>query len=427
MNEIIYSQRQEYENLVKLSERFGIETRSKFSLSFNEYENDNTLFYLTRYLRSEWLKKVSDHISYYDISPWEGQIPMDLNGNNIKYCYESLIDDKFYANKFANNIYGFISYCYLYKNGMSALKGTLFAIKSLIDEEIFIFSSLGYFENKFMIDFFKKENTNEEISLNGYNVFVFEPIKYSTTLENSDIYLIKRLIKNSKYQRIFIIIDMTLTPEKSLLKAIVKFLNVNNKKIIFINIRSMVKLDQEGLELCNMGFAEWIFNEKYQDFANYTNEFILRFKGIMGENVNLRELCLISNFSCSETYSYTSRIKELSSILKKTISESNMFSQIAHGDFEISGKHYVSPFVISKLDTQIKNKYLDFVRDVSTKFSQKGMFMPFRNSFGFRNPSIETFTDVFTNESIVKFYPGCFSGATFSYLCDFISRGKKYV
>lgn len=422
MTTLYNDQLNEYEKLIRLGKKLDVEIESVFSLSNNCKLNDNILFSIARYIRTEWIKKVSDHCSNYDISPWEGQIPLDVNNKKMKYCYESLIDDREYSKEYAIKINNYMSQSFFYRNGMSAIRGVLCTLKTLLSEELSILYNIGYFESRYLLKLFYKNSLNlseYKGEDNDFNVIFMELILYNKNLELTDINKVISAIEKSNKERIYVIIDSTLTPCTAQLIDIIS--KKTCKNIVFIDIRSMIKFDQQGLELCNGGVANWYFEKEDEDFAEFCSEYIIRLKGILGENILFRDMCLMSRFNIKDTFGYYQSVISMSSIMFDEISNNNIFNELYWNE-ESDVLKIKSPFLMASLNNNRKEDYESFIRNTVKKFSNEGLFLPFRNSFGYRSPSIETYEDVFTKNWIIKIYPGSYNSYLLNELCKYLIK-----
>lgn len=80
-----------------------------------------------------------------------------------------------------------------------------------------------------------------------------------------------------------------------------------------------------------------------------------------------------------------------------------------------------SPSVLIKLNSISKDSYEIFIDYLIEELQKKGLNLRFRNSWGFRAPSIEYMLEYTSKELIVKLYLGVYKGATFYALVELLN------
>lgn len=183
---VILEQYNEAKNLAKLIEVFQLNKQIQLpQLTDDVIKNENLLQNTTQRIRTEWLRKISIHASSFDKSPWEGQIPSDVWGNQFKFSYERLLSNDALPDYFGYKIEGYQNKTYLFPNGMSTIKGTLDIIDSILVEPLKICASVGYFETVNYLNMLVnrgaelKDLNDQTGSAVDANVFLFEPMRYN--------------------------------------------------------------------------------------------------------------------------------------------------------------------------------------------------------------------------------------------------------
>lgn len=418
--DILEHQRQELHELKQISRILNVEIQSCAHLSSDLVMNESILQQYTEMIRSKWLQKASTKAASYNRAPWKGQIPQSVGGEPVAFSYETLLDDSYVAQRFENRCIfrERSSKTVLYNSGMAAIRGTIDLIDIFTKAALKIVRSVGYFETKVYIEslinrgvqFF---NLGEHIDPMA-NVFIFEPICYNMNLDITDIELMIKAINSSQAHAIFVVMDTTMHNCTNLLAYMEKRL-VRAENVIFIELRSGVKLDQLGLEIENLGIASWYVHKCNASYADVLFNYINYYKGIIGDNISFSSLISLEFFSSQTSFEYANKVQSIVADFVDAISvQSTDFVRriisptATYGDDKIK-----MPFVFMKLNSEERRDYEQFVENLVCLCKTYGFFLPYRNSFGFRYPSIEYICDYKTKECVVKLSLGCYKGALF--------------
>lgn len=79
------------------------------------------------------------------------------------------------------------------------------------------------------------------------------------------------------------------------------------------------------------------------------------------------------------------------------------------------------PFIFIKFRLSYKESYEILLDNIINVCKRKGIFLPYRNSFGFRYPSIEYIYDFKTKECVMKISLGVYKGALYNELLSIIN------
>lgn len=436
---MLSDQFEEKKELSKILKRMNMETKVNLKLTRNLIMNELLLQRVTNEIRAEWIKSIAQITANWNLAPWEGQIPKDTDGNDIKFTYERLLHDTELSKKFeSNNKFGKnkLRKIVLYNNGMAAFRGTIDIIDILTKDVLKIGKSVGYFETRIYLESLINKGIAsfeiEDDNSNNCNVFIFEPIKYllRPTVTNMDK-LISR-INASTAKTIFLILDSTLHSDTELFSKIEDKLS-EKKKIIFISFRSGIKLDQQGLEIGHLGIVTWYINQENRRYAENAYEFIETYKGVLGDNITYNKLVSLEIFSAYETKKYTNKIisicKEFVESLK--IESHEYIEKVIYPQFVYDGETLNMPFLFIKFQLQTKAEYERLMRNIIDICEMNGVFLPYRNSFGFRFPSIEYICDYQSGENVIKLCLGVYRGVLYELLlyilCDLGNSQKSKV
>ncbi len=261
-----------------------------------------------------------------------------------------------------------------------------------------------------------KENKN-------CNVYIFEPIKYLLSLEVTNIEILIEEINSSCSKIIFVIMDSTMHNYNELFEGINKELKSNKKNVVFINVRSGIKMDQQGLEIGNLGVATWYVHKKNSKYAKMLFDFIDHYKGILGDNISYNKLVSLEMFSSALSRQY-SRIVHTTAFdfAHSIVVKSNKYiKQVIYPELKYKNENLVMPFLFIKFDLKNAEEYNQLLENIVGICATEGLVLPYRNSFGFRYPSIEYIYDYRTDENVIKLYLGVYKGGIYEFLLNIIN------
>ena len=419
---IIQWQTCEKDDLQKIINYLKIEKKEIF-LTNNDKVNENILQNSVNCIRTQWIQKVFKISSTFCGSPWRGMNPCDTDGEPVFYTYGTLVDDS----KVATNLTGYtitnrLNRTYIYDNGMSAIRGTIEIINSFIREPIRIQHFAGYFETRIFFETLKNcgITVNETNAKN--NVFFFEPIQYRLDLPSTDINFVIDLINKSDAKVKFIIIDSTMDCSTTIFEVLRKKIK-KEFNVVFIDLRSGIKQDQFGLEFENIGIVTWHVHKKNISYAENLFQYIKHYKNISGENISYNKLLLVSKCEFQKSMEYKLKLQYIVQSFMDTIEIKihKYILEIISPKTSIEG--YVSsiPFIFVKFNLSSRESYEQLLNNFINCCLEDQLFLPYRNSFGFRYPSIEFICDYETKECVMKFGLGVYKGALYEKIFDMIS------
>lgn len=419
---IIDWQLKEKEELLQIKKNLGINIRD-ISLNNKLEANELKLQNYSGEIRREWLQKVCLISSKYCVSPWRGMQPRDMDGNDVKYTYGTLIDDSMVAKKLMGySVKNYEACTYLYNNGMAAIRGTLEIINSFIKAPLDIQCKVGYFETRIYLETL----TNRGISINKHsdnaNVFLFEPIQYYFNFPITDVDSVIDSINKSKAKEKFVLVDSTMDCSTSILNYIQDRL-INKYNVVFIDIRSGIKQDQLGLELTSLGVATWHVSSRNKLFSEILFNYIQKYKDISGENISYEKLLLMSKFSFNDSVKYKTELQQMVKSFLDIIyiENSKYISSVLSPESIYGNTKSTIPFVFIKFNLKKRESYEQLLNNIVNCCQEFGCFLPYRNSFGFRYPSIEFICDYKTKELVMKFGLGVYKGVLFSTIVEIIN------
>ncbi len=119
---------------------------------------------------------------------------------------------------------------------------------------------------------------------------MMEPNRADLTLQKTDFKIVEYFVKYKNNSIKVVILDISYQGSNFKLVEFLekfKFANV----IIFV-VRSLIKLDQMGLELTNGGIIEVFIPNHLRKLKNFIEEEFNKFRNSHGANLSLYEYCL---------------------------------------------------------------------------------------------------------------------------------------
>lgn len=424
--QILSEQKKEYYRLKEISNFLELKDLEEDRLRFKTnniqslINNENYLWEFSNKIRELWRLKCFNHSNRYLSSPLLGdsQMPLStLNNRQIESTYE-----RYFTNSSLNsrNIGKFISFNTLTSSGMAAIKLCFEMLNSLfVNEKKKILYSVGYYETLFLLNSLAKTGvdcedlSNRYVKNEDFNIFILEPHKADLTLKEYDSSVVEKYAELNPHKLKVVILDISYQGLSFNLDDFVsKFSRFN--VIIFV-VRSLVKLDQVGLEFANGGMVEVFIPDHLAKLKNFLEKEINKFRNAHGSNLSFYEFSLLdNNITLPYIYEYSRLV--LSTTEDFYIDLKSNFEDTSR--FEILSKSGV-PFIYLDLK-KTKDGYEEFLNVLQEYFKTTGTFLPVRNSFGFRNLSVEYFGIIETEKYVFKICPGIFKGVNYYLLISFL-------
>lgn len=346
-----------------------------------------------------------------------------------EYEYERIINKNSLEKYYYERIKGYKKITFFYSSGMSAISNTMYIIKNLFSQSIKGITDIGYFETENFFEATKRLNilTVEKDSINELiDFYFFEPIQYNFKQICTDYVDRIEKIKNSE-TFLFIIIDITLCGDMfPFNKLIDRYKNAPN--LVFILVESLLKLKQQGLELTNAGRATWhISTENFKECKAIWKlaKIISDTNGTHLSDFNSRVLNN-ENFLNSNDYTYTilsnnmEFYNEIKHINNQIIEE--IVYRVSNIDPDVT-----MPFIFIKLKNSTEEFCRIFLSYIYDGFKKISLTVDVRDSFGFRNLSVQYFVDRSSGESIFKIAIGHLKGIKYWILLDLIKKTDTYI
>lgn len=446
IQEIDFQLLKEQNDLKLLARKMGLTVTNVISsknnlndLALNEIEIEK----LQLKLRSSWQEK--SFLKSKDIfkSPPEDEKIQTNSNRKIEFGYERTIQVPSFENQLHRNFPYYTGFSLIYSSAMSGYLSILNTLSKIFKNKRKIFSGFigGYFESVYLtqdmsnsyfhISYLQNENKINQLDLTKIDALFVEPVRYNFNLEKTDVIYIVEHIKVNKPKKkvIFLILDTTLMGEAFPLNDLLN-LGKSIESLIVVNIKSCLKLHQEGFEFTNVGLVSFYFPEGLDRIREKLFTFMQAQRGIMGTNLSLYEYCLIDNDFFINSINYTNQIHENTNHFYRNLNlcKDSIISEIIYPniDNKVCSLHK-SPFLFIKLKTEKEEDYLKFLEYIRNFLSDYKLTIPLRNSFGFRNICLQFIKSVEDRQKfVIKVAPGKLRGVKHFLLLESINKLAKF-
>ncbi|MDC3424430.1 hypothetical protein NC797_07900 [Aquibacillus sp. 3ASR75-11] len=428
--EILENQHDEYIDLVEISNKllgksysnsFSINTRKDIDSLVN---NEKTIDKYIDFIREKWQERVFYHTYKFYKSPEYGQLKWTIDGRKIDFEYERTLNPLELEEKIHKSYEDYEGFSILFSNGMSSLKAVFSVITKLLghkSDEIKGLSMFGYFESislsleyrKFLdMDYIINEDDYSKYDIEKYDFFIIEPVRttFYLNITNIEKFLIDLSNFNDNSLKM-VVFDSSLLGEYFNIFAILDKLK-RKKNLIIINIRSGLKLDQQGMEFSNCGLANIYIEKSSSKIKDYIQKYMIKYRKITGTGLSFNEVCLLDNDVCFTDKSYAEKIlnnnRDFCERLIKT--KKGTVSEIIYPYNRQRNDIYKTPYLFLKLTKDNREEYEKLFSIIKSSLEHFNLNLISRNSFGFRNITLEYFMNLEDNSLVFKFAVGKLKG-----------------
>ncbi|MCM3005883.1 hypothetical protein [Priestia koreensis] len=439
---IIKNQKEEYNNLICIAQKllnesynnnFPLNTRSSIQdIVFNE----KIIEEYSVFIRERWMEKVFYHTYKLYKSPEYGQVKTTLTGRRIDYEYERTLEPTELEKKIHISYDGYESFSMLFANAMSTLSAIYAIITKLFThntDEIKGLAMCGYYESialsveyrKFIeMDYIINDKDSFEYDINNYNFFIIEPVRTTFELNQTDVEkFLNDLINKSNDSLKVIVFDSSLLGQYFDIESILSKLK-KKKNLIIINFRSALKLDQQGMEFSNCGLFSLYLEENLIKIRDYIQNYMTQYRKIAGTGLSFFEVCLLDNDVCLSDGKYASKIlnnnADFFAGLLKTSKE--IVNKVTYPYFEIQEKMFKTPYLYIKLARDKREEYEKLYSIIKYYCEKFNLNLSSRNSFGFRNISLEYFMNLNDKSLVLKIAVGSLKGMKFHLIMKLLNE-----
>lgn len=387
----------------------------------------------------DWNKKIRDSLITYStdkfIHQFETQIRNEIIKKSIKnpkfWGYKSIDNDSYELNMSADTNYTrslpldkiekqfknskLMENCICFNSGMADLNAVITICQKIINVPVYAYSA--YFETYSLLKEITIKNKmfeNKDAYLNAFadsNLHLVEMPVCSTERQDLSINEIKTGILNSKKEVFILIIDSTLELENK--QKIKSLLNINKNLIVF-KVRSGLKLDQFGLELANLGIVE-VYSNLSSKHIEFIVNMLKNYRAVSGLSIdyNLYLRLIAPILTAKDKVLYKQKIKSNTSKLFEII------SQKKNKYFKVKFK-FGLPFIFL-IPTCPNFKLVNWVDDLVKEVNDKGGYLPYGTSFGFRHTRLEIIDDR-KKQPYLRLAPGAFLGKSNNILLQYLEN-----
>ena len=365
-----------------------------------DLENYTGSFVLSSFalkIRSLFLSCAEKRCRNIPLSPINSQAIQFRENEKMHYGYARNISSELLEKKIDSQFYAYYSDTVLFNSGMSAIDNTLRLLihyfSNFKNDPIRIGVFAGYFETKMIFRLLTTNNvifrfcdTEDELLSEKFDIVYLEPILYNWDLSSINLQKIFSSWFSDNSPRV-LIVDSSLTPESWNKKHILKELIKTNVDIL-CDVRSGVKIDQLGFELCNVGIVR--IYQRHKVFDHFSDN-LRKMRSLTGSCLQPRDLIILYNsFFLNDKWLniHNSLICKNNAILASFLmpfSKTGLLDSISHPSVLSDTYLNHAPFVILRLNISDFYDYNFFVSVLAFESQRRNLNFNYRNSFGFRD------------------------------------------
>lgn len=383
-------------------------------------ENDKKLMNFATRIREEWKYKCLLKTTPFMIAPfWESENSYyTFQGKSVFGTYELLFKPfNFFDSK---EIEGYHCFNCLFKSGMSAIYAALLLAIGNYQKSTKVISRIGYYNTLRMMDlledttkiqFIQLENQNYDEVVANEDIFFFECQKATRSFGKLDIALLVESFQKVDFQTPkLLIIDSTFQGNTFSLESLLEPLK--NKQLIVINVRSVSKLDQMGLNFCNGGFLEFYYSDVIHNETEVWQKKLEKIASTIFIYPSYTDIFMLDNcISLTEEDQYSKLYSETCKELYNDLSSNhNLCSKL----YWEEGAPYINAHIFLNLIYEADL----FYNAISVIIKELGGKIFRKSSFGYRYLAFEYYIDAEDNVTTSRISPGVLKGYSYwSFIC----------
>ncbi|MDV2684378.1 hypothetical protein RYX56_08345 [Alkalihalophilus lindianensis] len=333
----------------------------------------------------------------------------------------------------------------LLSSGMAAISTFLQSyfgmFKPTSEKKLRMASWSDYFETRMLTDLYRSEAVEitsfakqEDFmaQIGEIDLFYIEPVRYNWHLEvfSLDVFL-QELAINGHQGLKMIVLDTTLNGDTLDMDYVLDQLHTV-ANVIVVQIHSILKLDQQGLEFSNGGLVSFYTDSTNPALPNAVNlaDYIRKIRTVLGTGLSYQEISLLDNqllFHKNELHQYCESIFENNALLAAGIHTDRIFKQVEHPSLTSDQPWAKAPFVVFHLreDTLINHGIVLAVVNEEVK-KHKATFI-YGSSFGFRHHRYEVIIpNTSTGKGLFKVAMGRRRGPTMDFILQLFQKLSTY-
>lgn len=262
---------------------------------------------------------------------------------------------------------------------------------------------------------FRSEELADGIRARRYGVIYIEPVRYDWDLGTVDWDMILDALASTD-EKPAIVLDTTLSGGASALDAVLEALARAGAPLL-VALRSGLKLDQEGLELGNLGVIQWSAREGENPYSHF-GRIAGACRVVSGATVGWPEACALAPsfvLDPSRLKAYTASIFDNQRALREGLaSRGALFRSITY-----PAEPWGAPFLFLRLRDGGADVYRRLAALLAREAARRGLRWVMSGSFGFRTERFETILPTEQGrtgeapEGVLKIVAGSFQGEQF--------------
>ncbi len=381
----------------------------------NLLEEEENLEAISIELRSIWLAKSHQVSGGYLKSPPHDQVKMLPSGQKIQFDYERSARPRSLerrCQKFVNVPDDWRSAHMVFSSGMGALATIIQLCCARLDgpspaRPVSLGMFGGYFETWRLLDFLQDATfdvrhllSNEEITSGiqsgECDALLIEPVAYDwqMTVFDRDAFLKTWAETSGKHPRV-LIIDTSITGHRFSVEGFLAEFTVAPPQLV-IGIRSGLKLDQEGLELSNVGIADFFIPRT--GMVTDLLDLVTRLgaaRSVMGAGLSFYQMAILEApwfLNRRQFEEFGNSIFQNNENLARSINlTGGVFSKISHPVLEKDAdlSWAVSPFTVFHLAEDSVGNHGFLVAVLMYEAKRRRLQFTAGSSFGFRGHRFE--------------------------------------
>lgn len=439
--EIIENQQAEYNDLVKIAtlllddsfeENFFIDTSKDIPTICN---NELLLEKYSNFIREKWKKKVCLYTLEYYKSPEYNQNIKTLNKTPMNFAYERSLKPESLEKDFYINKENYIGFSILFNSGMSALMSIYSMTSKLLSPQNKVIKGLtmiGYFESIALLaeyrktidlDYLLNDNSIPKYSLDEYDFYIIEPTRTNLSLDKNNIEnFVEEIAKQNNSALKIIVFDTSLLGTSFDISEILNKLK-HKKNLIIVNLRSGLKLDQQGLEFSNCGLIDIYLSDSLQKLQEYIYSYLVNYRRLSGTGLTFEQVCLLDNSLSFKENEYSEKIliNNYQFFEKLNAPSGEIIEKIIYPFNKKIHSMYRTPYLYLKLSNSTEEENQKLLMILKMSLEHFNLHLPERNSFGFRNLSAEYFMNLEDSSFIFKIAIGKLQGVKFFLVRELIN------
>jgi hypothetical protein len=336
----------------------------------------------------------------------------------------------------------------LFSSGMSGFSTLLLSLIAMKHpSKIRIGFWGGYFEIPLVLNLLRSSSLSwsripdqpslrEAVTARTFDVLIIEPVAFTSELEVLDLAALLEACPDSQSRAISaIIVDVTLVAGRFPIEDFLASCRSNFADLVIIG-RSGIKMDQQGLELSNVGLYSLYSSSDGMDATKlqYLGRHVRETRNIIGTGLSLDSVASLSApffLNRAKLEEYTERVFTNNALLAKQLASytGGIFTRVVHPKLVegVRPNWACAPFVIFHLARPDKKSLFSVMAVIQYCAEIRGLCLTPGSSFGFRENRYEAlFWDVDREAGFLKIAAGSRSGPSLKQLVSLLQEIAKY-